>query len=108
LANKFEFDFNSPAQSGELIGKLQTQIDALKQWARMVEARQLQLQEGLLTMVANFESLASLLVNNQEISEQAITDGRDEFLKKVRDLQEQALAQKKTQLWTPDGNPVVN
>ena len=107
MANKFELDFNGTgpgaAPSGELIARLQVQIDALKQWARVVEMRQQQLQEGILTMVGNFEALAGLLVSKQEVTEEAIVAGRNAFLQKVRELQEEQMAaQQKTQIWTPN------
>lgn len=105
MANKFELDFGTTGPGGnELLAKLQVQVDALRQWARVVEARQHQLQEGLLTMVGNFESLAGLLVNKQEVSEQAIADGRNSFLQKIRELQEEQIAaqQKATEIWTPN------
>jgi hypothetical protein len=104
LANKFELDFDKTGPNGELIARLQVQLDALKQWARVVEMRQNQLQQGILTMVGNFEALAAILVNKQEVTEQAITEGRDAFMQKVRELQEEqmAAAQKKPELWTPN------
>jgi len=108
LANKFELDFNSVSPDGQLIARMQVQLDALKQWARAVEARQYQLQEGLLTMIGNFETLASILVNKQEVTEEAIAAGRHAFLEKIRQLQEEQMtvAQKKTELWTPN-NKIV-
>lgn len=104
MANKFELDFNSTGPSnGELLARLQVQLDALKQWARIVEARQHQLQEGILTMVGNFEALAGLLVRKEEVTEQAIADGREVFLQKIRDLQEEQMAaQQKPEIWTPN------
>ena len=104
MANKFELDLgNSTPGNGEVLARIQVQLDALKQWARVVEARQYQFQEGILTMVGNFEALASLIVRKEEVTEQAIMDGRNEFLQKIKKLQEdQAAAEQKPEIWTPN------
>lgn len=106
MANKIDLDFTGSPKD-ETIKKLQTQIEAFHEWARTVEFRQHQLQEGILTMVGNFEALAGLLVSKQEVTEESITEGRNAFMDKIRELQrEQAEAQKKPLVWAPN-NKIV-
>lgn len=106
MAQKIDLDLNSfgvAAGTKETLEKMQVKLDAFQRWAQIVEARQFQFQEGILALIGNFETLVGLLMSGEPITEEAIQAGREAFLEKIREHQEQAkVAAAKPKIWTPD------
>ena len=105
MAQKFDLNLNTPG--GPSVTELQVQLEAFRQWAGVVEARQIHFQDALLNLVGSFDGLVGLLINREEVTQEAITAHREQFLMRIRQLQEQARAEsEKPKIWTP-GEPKI-
>lgn len=114
VADKFEFNPGNRMMvnnNDSIVSKMQVQLTSLIQWAGMVENRMQQYQESLLNLVGSFDGLVGMLVNNETVTVEAITEKRELFLQRVREIQEEARIAREQQsstIWTPPSNKIVS
>jgi len=102
MAEKFDFNPGGnvalPATT-----ELQLRVEALLNWARMVEARLAEMDHNLISLAGSLEGLVSKLVTLEQITEEELIQHRDDFISRVHETREKMrkAAQQQPKLWTP-------
>lgn len=109
MAEKFDFNPNRLPGTNDSTVKLQTSVASLLQWAGMVEHRMQQLQESLLNLVGSFDGLVGMLINEEPITVESITEKRELFLARVQEIREESrnARKAKSNIWVPPDNKIV-